>query len=173
MEGITRASGREFLLEAHDPCAGWRLMMMSAECTLRRGWIHRRNSGAEMRVACNWLRVSETSAVETHTHHAVPHVRAWLSGGLRSGLHVARGPDFTKQSSQQRSLRYTPSAKPRYPKFAISSPVVAAMEERDGAIVKAMDPTCRCLPQYRFKVRSRPPVVLRVIRTLNPDREVY
>lgn len=34
------------------------------------------------------LRVSETSGVETHTHHAVPHVQSWLSGGVRTGLHV-------------------------------------------------------------------------------------
>ena len=34
------------------------------------------------------LRVSETSGVETHTHHAVSRVRAWLSGGVRTGLHV-------------------------------------------------------------------------------------
>ena len=39
------------------------------------------NSGAD----CGLLRVSETSGVETHTHHAVSHVRAWLSGVEAAG----------------------------------------------------------------------------------------
>jgi hypothetical protein len=68
---------------------------MSTECTLRGGGgassaKHTQDPGLTAgRVQL--LRVSETSGVETHTHHAVSRrsrVRAWLSGGSRTGLHV-------------------------------------------------------------------------------------
>ena len=61
----------------------------------------RRNSGAETAGRVQLLRVSETSGVETHTHHAVSHVQSWLSGG--SWCRAACGK-FTPSRQHARSV---------------------------------------------------------------------